>query len=169
MLNFVNYDTYINTEENPDCELCYQLELGEYDLRKSLIAQLKTAHEVLFAAAALQANTEEILFAASGILLSVSDSVEELAQLNPFSLKSGEIIHGFVVKANDVGTASYLLLNTIEAVKAGTFDTLIRTPNVFQAYIERHGGYPMILAWETQDGTFLVPETSPSDETDLPF
>jgi hypothetical protein len=27
----------------------------------------------------------------------------------------------------------------------------------------------MILAWETQDGTFLVPETSPSDETDLPF
>jgi hypothetical protein len=169
MLNFVNYDTCINAEGNPYIELCNDVEISKNDWRQSLIAKLKTAREVLFAAAALQANTQEILFAASGILLSVSDSVEELAQLNPFSLKSGEIVHGFVVKANDVGTASYLLRDTIEAVEAGTFDTLIGTPNVFQAYIERHGGYPMILAWETQDGTFLFPETSPSDETYLPF
>jgi hypothetical protein len=169
MLNFVNYDTCINAEGNPYIELSNHIEISKNDWRQSLIAYLKTAHEVLFAADAIHADTEEILFTASGILLSVGDSVEELAQVKPFSLKSGRLVPGFMFKANDVGTASYLLLDTIEAVKAGIFDTLLRTPSVIQAHIERHGGYPTVLGWETRDGTFLVPETNPSDETDLPF
>jgi len=87
MLNFVNYDTCINAEGNPYIELSNHIEISKNDWRQSLIAYLKTAHEVLFAADAIHADTEEILFTASGILLSVGDSVEELAQVKPFSLR----------------------------------------------------------------------------------
>lgn len=156
MLNFVNSDNYTDDAETTHGTRCLELELDEHDLRQSLVASVETAREALFATEELQIGIEEILYAAPGIFLCVGDSVQELVQLKPFSLGSGRIVQGLVVNAKDVRTASYLMWDTINAAKAGTFDALLRAPGSVRAYIEEHSGYPMILDWEMQDGTFLM-------------
>jgi hypothetical protein len=156
MLTFVNCDNCTDDVETTYGNLRHGLELDGHDLRQSLVASVETAREALFATADLQIDIEEILYAAPGIFLCVGDSVHELVQLKPFALGSGQIVQGLVVNAKDVRTASYLMWDTINAAKAGTFDALLRAPGSVRAYIEEHSGYPMILDWEMQDGTFLM-------------
>jgi hypothetical protein len=169
MLNFVNYDTHTDDVETTYGTLCHELELDEHDLRQSLVASVETAHKVLFATVDLQNGIEEIFYATPRVSLCVGNSVPELVQLKPFSLGSGQIVQGLVVNAKDVRTASYLMWDTINAAKAGTFDALLRAPGSVRAYIEEHSGYPMILDWEMQDGTFLMPQSKAPGESNIPF
>jgi hypothetical protein len=156
MLNFVNCEDYIDEMEIDHDAHCHELELDEHDLRQSFVSCIQDAHEALFASFYLNGAVEDLLYAAPRIFLRVGASVQELAQLKPFALGSGEIVQGLVVSANDVGSASYLMLDVINTAKTGTFDALLRAPGSVRAYFEEHSGYPMILDWEMQDGMFLM-------------
>lgn len=169
MLNFVNCEDYIDEMEIDHNTLCHELELDEHDLRQAFVSSIQDAHEALFATFHLNGGVEDLLYAAPRIFLRVGASVQELAQLKPFALSSGEIVQGLLVSANDVGSASYLMLDAIEAARTGTFDTLLRTPGIIGSHIGRNGGYPTIDAWETSDGAFLIPEAKLVGGSDIPF
>jgi hypothetical protein len=86
-------------------------------------------------------------YAEAGISLQIVPSVAARATAKPFCSANGQFVPGLELAAPDVRSASYLLLDTVNAVRSGRLDEVVNNSNSMCAHIDEMDGYPTILEW----------------------
>ena len=112
------------------------------------VNRIQSAHTALFKL--IESHTgrlERISYADAGISLQIAPGTSPRATVKPFCGADGRLIPGLELAVPDEGTASYLLIDTVEAVKGGKLDAIIKSGTSTYAHIDKVDGYPSILEW----------------------
>lgn len=110
--------------------------------------RIQSAHTALFKL--IESHTgrlEHITYADAGISLQIAPGTSPRATVKPFCSADGRLIPGLELVVPDERTASYLLLDTVEAVKGGKLDIIIKSGTSAYAHIDKVDGYPSIIEW----------------------
>jgi len=127
------------------------LTTAEQTARTAYVNRIKSAHTALFKLIeSHHSQLEHIAYADAGILLQIAPGSLTSATVKHFCGTNGRVVPGLELFAPDARTASYLLIDTISAVKSGALESNIQSPVTASAYIEDVNGYPSILGWDDQ-------------------
>lgn len=112
------------------------------------VNRIQSAHTALFKLIESHSGRlERIAYADTGISLQIASGTSPRATVKPFCGTDGRLIPGLELAVPDEGTASYILLDTAEAVKGGKLDAIIKSGTSAYAHIDKVGGYPIIIDW----------------------
>lgn len=110
--------------------------------------RLKAAHTALFdLIKRYSGDLTHTTYAEAGISLQIVPGVAARATAKLFCGTNGQFVPVLELAVPDVRTASYLLLDTINAVQSGRLDQVINNSNSMCAHIDEMDGYPTIFEW----------------------
>lgn len=117
-------------------------------IHAAYLSRIQSAHTALFKLVENQGLAPEyITYADAGISLQIAPGTSPRATVKPFCSAEGRLIPGLELAVPDEKTASYLLLDTVEAVKGGKLDAIIKSGTSAYAHIDKVNGYPSIIEW----------------------
>lgn len=110
--------------------------------------RLQDAHTALFKLIESHHHSlPRITYAEAGIMVQITPGASSKATIKLFCGVKGKFIPGLELVVPDVGTASYLLHDTIAAAKSDELASAIRGGTEMFAHIDKVDGYPTILEW----------------------
>lgn len=117
--------------------------------RQAFASKALCAHRTI---SMLMDDNEDSLYAENGIMVRISPDVKPSAQICRGVKDRFGVSICLSITAQSVGEAAYILLDTVEAAKLGSLDSVIpKCHDLVDADICYMSGYPQICGW-ARDG-----------------